>query len=276
LETRIGILGAMMTRSGLAFSLLLTCAVLACSGSKSEGDNPSHADSSAADGSRLDGQGADARKPDGLASDGQLQDTPTAQLPDAQVSSPDAPAPTPDGQAPNPDAPVPNPDAPVAIPDGKVPDVSTDRSITESGTPGLDVGLASDATDAGARDTRQSDDAALVSTDGPVSTDGGVDSAEVGSAPSPDAPVDVAQCGRINCDCTYKGKKLWGKVEYVTVFPDFKVKVSSFPDLNVKETMFATQCGEWERVTAFGDFKVQIVDMFEDFDIAYSYFPGIP
>jgi hypothetical protein len=62
----------------------------------------------------------------------------------------------------------------------------------------------------------------------------------------------------------------------VTSFPDFKVKVSSFPDLNVQETYFPMGCGEWHTVTAFGDFKVQIVTAFEDFDIAYTSFPGMP
>jgi hypothetical protein len=44
----------------------------------------------------------------------------------------------------------------------------------------------------------------------------------------------------------------------------------------VKETTFPYSCGEWHTVTAFGDFKIQIVDIFEDFDIAYSSFPGMP
>ena len=85
-----------------------------------------------------------------------------------------------------------------------------------------------------------------------------------------------ANCGRIKCDCTFNGIKLWGNVQYVSFFPDFKVKVSAFPDLNVYETYFPSKCGEWHTVTAFPDFTVQLVDFFEDFDIAHSSFPGIP
>ena len=92
----------------------------------------------------------------------------------------------------------------------------------------------------------------------------------------PKLDAGPAQCGRIKCDCTYNGTKLWGNVQFVSNFPDFKVKISSFPDLNVEESYFPLQCGQWHTVTAFPDFTVQIVDMFEDFDIAYSAFPGIP
>jgi len=60
------------------------------------------------------------------------------------------------------------------------------------------------------------------------------------------------------------------------MFPDFKVSKSLFPDLNVTETMFPSKCGEWHTVDMFPDFTVQLVDMFEDFSIADSYFPGIP
>jgi len=79
-------------------------------------------------------------------------------------------------------------------------------------------------------------------------------------------------------DCTFKGKKLYGKVQIVDSFPDFKVKVtSSFPDLKVKMvTSFPDECGEWQMVNSFPDFKIQIVDSFEDFSIKYvDNFPGI-
>ena len=45
-------------------------------------------------------------------------------------------------------------------------------------------------------------------------------------------------CGRVRCDCTLKGKNLWGKVQFVdaTGFPDFKVQmVTSLADLKVQE-----------------------------------------
>jgi hypothetical protein len=264
LETRIGILGVMMTRTGLALSLLLTCAALACSSAKSTGDTkedggPRPDSSAALETGRFgqdvvggDRQEADALKPDGMASDGASQDAPAGQ-----------------------------------VPDGQGPDRTVDGSAAEAGAPGLDAVSNLDGMDDGARalDARLTTDipgsADAFKADGPdasPATDGSMDAVEVASDGGPDAPLNVEplQCGRIKCDCTYKGKKLWGKVEYVTSFPDFKVKVSSFPDLNVQETSFASRCGQWERVTSFGDFKVQIVDTFEDFDIAYSSFPGIP
>lgn len=84
---------------------------------------------------------------------------------------------------------------------------------------------------------------------------------------------------KIGPDCTYKGKKLQGKVKYVTAFPDFKVQaVSAFPDLKVKQVeAFPDSCGKWQVVDSFPDFKVQIVDAFPDFKIRYvESFPGLP
>ncbi len=119
--------------------------------------------------------------------------------------------------------------------------------------------------------------------------DGGTPADAAGDASrdsAPDAAVDrqpdrapdvVANCGRIKCDCTFNGKQLFGKVQFVTSFPDFKVRESSFPDLKVqKVTAFPSSCGKWQEVTSFPDFKVQIVTAFEDFSIEYSSFPGLP
>ncbi len=66
--------------------------------------------------------------------------------------------------------------------------------------------------------------------------------------------------------CTFNGKKLFGKIQIVTSFPDVKVqKVSSFPD----------SCGKWQFVTSFPDTKVQFVTSFPDVKIQYvSSFPG--
>lgn len=85
--------------------------------------------------------------------------------------------------------------------------------------------------------------------------------------------------GKIGKSCTYKGKKLKGKVQVVTSFPDFKVQVvSSFPDLKVKKvSSFPDKCGKWKFVKSFPDFKVQFVKSFPDFKIKYvSSFPGVP
>src|SRR6056297_1706406 len=69
----------------------------------------------------------------------------------------------------------------------------------------------------------------------------------------------AAGTGNIGDDCTFNGKKLAGKVKIVDSFPDIRVKaVSSFPDLKVKQvTSFADQCGEWQFVDSFPDFKIQ-------------------
>jgi hypothetical protein len=78
--------------------------------------------------------------------------------------------------------------------------------------------------------------------------------------------------------CSYKGIPLYGKVKVVNAFPDIKVKVvRSFPDLKVKRVnAFANQCGLWQFVDAFPDFKVQFVDSFPDIKIQYvDAFPGV-
>ena len=70
---------------------------------------------------------------------------------------------------------------------------------------------------------------------------------------------------------------LYGKIQYVTSFPDVKVQVvSSFPDIKVQVvSSFADGPGKWEVVDSFPDYKVQIVDSFPDFKIQYvDSFPG--
>ena len=158
-------------------------------------------------------------------------------------------------------------------------------AILDAGSnPGADAGG-----DAGAKDAAAAKDANVTQTPGPdaAQLDASAPDAKVGGsvdAVLPDANVDSSpqqldagprKCGQINCDCTFKGKKLWGNVQYTDIFPDFKVKISDFPDLNVYNTSMPMQCGEWNTVTVSPDFKVQIVDVFEDFDIAYSSFPGV-
>jgi hypothetical protein len=78
--------------------------------------------------------------------------------------------------------------------------------------------------------------------------------------------------------CTFKGKKLYGKIQIVTSFPDVKAQVvSSFPDLKVqKVTSFPDKCGKWQIVDSFPDTKVQLVDSFPDVKIQYvDSFPGM-
>ena len=67
-------------------------------------------------------------------------------------------------------------------------------------------------------------------------------------------------------------KKVYGKIQFVNSFPDYKVKaVTSFPDLKVKVvTSFPDKPGEWQIVTSFPDYKVQMVDSFPDFTIQFE------
>jgi hypothetical protein len=84
--------------------------------------------------------------------------------------------------------------------------------------------------------------------------------------------------GNVGKDCTFKGKRLWGKVQVVNAFPDLKVQiVNAFPDVKVqKVTAFPDKCGKWQFVTAFPDIKIQFVTAFPDVKIQYvNAFPGI-
>jgi len=78
--------------------------------------------------------------------------------------------------------------------------------------------------------------------------------------------------------CEYNGVKLYGKVKFVTSFPDIKVQyVNSFPDLKVKfVNSFADDCGEWQEVSSFPDFKVKLVTSFPDIKVkVVDSFPGM-
>ena len=71
--------------------------------------------------------------------------------------------------------------------------------------------------------------------------------------------------------------KIYGKIQIVKSFPDYKVQVvDSFPDLRVQVVnSFPDKSGKWQMVNSFPDFKIQIVDSFPDFKIKYvSSFPG--
>lgn len=78
--------------------------------------------------------------------------------------------------------------------------------------------------------------------------------------------------------CEYKGIKLYGKVKFVTSFPDIKIKyVTSFPDIKVKfVSSFPDKCGKWKKVSSFPDFKVQVVNSFPDLKVKkVTSFPGM-
>lgn len=84
--------------------------------------------------------------------------------------------------------------------------------------------------------------------------------------------------GTVSGDCTFNGKRLYGKIQVVDYFPDIKVKVvTSFPDLKVqKVNVFPDSCGKWQMVTVFPDLKIKFVDHFPDIKIQYvDHFPGL-
>ena len=77
--------------------------------------------------------------------------------------------------------------------------------------------------------------------------------------------------------CALNGKALYGKVQVVKSFPDFKVQiVESFPDLKVMRVgSFPDVCGKWQFVNSFPDFTIEYVDGFADFTIEFvESFPG--
>lgn len=85
--------------------------------------------------------------------------------------------------------------------------------------------------------------------------------------------------GPIDASCSCKGKKMYGKVQIVTSFPDVKVQiVNAFPDLKVQMVnSFPDKCGQWQIVNSFPDVKVQFVESFPDVKIQYvNSFPGKP
>lgn len=87
-----------------------------------------------------------------------------------------------------------------------------------------------------------------------------------------------AGTGKIGADCTFNGKKLYGKIKFVENFPDIKIQVvENFPDLKVKKVdNFPDSCGEWKIVENFPDFTVKIVEHFGDIKIKFvENFPGI-
>lgn len=84
---------------------------------------------------------------------------------------------------------------------------------------------------------------------------------------------------KVDKDCYFNGMKLYGKIQFVTSFPDIKIQVvESFPDIKVKIVdAFPDDCGKWQIVTSFPDLKVQIVESFPDIKIKFvDSFPGLP
>lgn len=79
--------------------------------------------------------------------------------------------------------------------------------------------------------------------------------------------------------CFYNNIPLHGKVKFVENFPDFTIKfVTSFPGLKVRFVdHFPDDCGEWQIVESFPDFKVKVVESFPDIEVkVVESFPGLP
>ena len=72
--------------------------------------------------------------------------------------------------------------------------------------------------------------------------------------------------------CTYKGKKIYGKVKVVNYSADFKVRIVDYSeDISIIKTdREPSNCGEWKFVDYSEDFKIQIVTYGEDFTIRYT------
>ena len=90
-------------------------------------------------------------------------------------------------------------------------------------------------------------------------------------------PAEAAS--RVGRDCSWNGKRLYGKVKIVSSFPDIKAQVvSAFPDVKVQIVeAFPDRCGKWQMVESFPDLKVQFVEAFPDIKIQYvEAFPGLP
>ena len=91
------------------------------------------------------------------------------------------------------------------------------------------------------------------------------------------APLGPATAASKVKGCTLNGKQLFGKVQVVKSFPDFRVQVvESFADLNVQRVKsFPDKCGQWQWVNSFPDFTIEYVEGFPDFTITYvENFPG--
>ena len=91
--------------------------------------------------------------------------------------------------------------------------------------------------------------------------------------------TEFTASNKVDEDCKFNGMKLYGKIQFVTSFPDIKIEVvESFPDIKVKIVdAFPDDCGKWQIVTSFPDLKVQIVESFPDIKIKFvDSFPGLP
>lgn len=89
--------------------------------------------------------------------------------------------------------------------------------------------------------------------------------------------VALSACQKAHAEGRPGKCALYGRIQYVTSFPDVKVKVvDAFPDIRVKVvSAFADGPGKWKIVSSFPDFRVQKVTAFPDYRIKFvKAFPG--
>ena len=78
--------------------------------------------------------------------------------------------------------------------------------------------------------------------------------------------------------CSCENIPLYGDVKVVESFGDFKVKVvERWEDLDVESVKYSpSHCGEWRFVESFPDFTIEYVESFPDFTIKFvEHFPGM-
>lgn len=73
----------------------------------------------------------------------------------------------------------------------------------------------------------------------------------------------------IQSSCTYKNKKLYGKIQFVKSHPDIKIQyVDANADIDVQMVKsMPNSCGKWQEVKSQPDLKVQIVNSFPDIKV---------
>ena len=78
-------------------------------------------------------------------------------------------------------------------------------------------------------------------------------------------------CGATTAPAKPDLSKIYGKIQYVTAFADYKVEVvTALEDLRVQEvTALPNSVGKWQIVTALPDFKIQKVTALADFKIRF-------
>ena len=73
----------------------------------------------------------------------------------------------------------------------------------------------------------------------------------------------------IKSECTFKSKKLYGKIQFVTSHPDIKIQyVDAGADIDVQMVSSnPTSCGKWQEVKSSPNLKVQVVNSFPDLKV---------